>query len=284
MTEKTEKEVKTEKTSTSELSMPTSVSIEQILRAVKILSDNGGKARWGKISTSFGTKVSEKNLLNWALNAAVAFDLVMPHARKAEYVLSEDGIKFTSLQEDQQKFMMLGKFLKFEGYKTILVSMKNNQDKALKKAAITEMWSQIRSNMKLNTRQLYTQTFASVGEWSGALVDTGQSCSLNPQAETVLDQVLRGEEPKTAKQISSTGGSSSIGGSPADRSKETGSNILVSNCPHCGKTEIDIENEELLQTLSGNGIHTLIIKNTYFCKGCSRTFSRIDQKVVKVGN
>lgn len=277
MTEKSEKEVKTEKPSaSSELSMPMAASIKEILRAIKILSDNGGKARWGSIGTSFGTKSSEKNLLNWALNAAVAFDLIMPHNKGAAYILSDDGTKFTSLQEDQQKSMLLEKFLKFEGYKAILVTMKHNQDKALKKATITEMWSQIRSNMKLNTRQMYTTTFASVGEWCGALVDTGQSCSLNPEAEPILDQILRGEQPKTVKEISPAGGS------PTDHSKGAGSaGLMVSNCPHCGKTDIDVENEELLQTLSSNGIHTLIIRNTYYCKGCSRIFSRIDQRIVK---
>ena len=177
MTENSEKEAKIDKsTAASELSMPMTASIKEILRAVKILSDNGGKARWGEIASSFGTKSSEKNQLNWALNAAVAFDLILPHAKKAAYILSEDGTKFNSLQGDQQKAMLLQKFLKFEGYRTILVTMKNHQDKALKKATITEMWSQVRNNTKLNTRQNYTTTFASVGEWSGALADTGQSC------------------------------------------------------------------------------------------------------------
>jgi len=279
MAEKPEDESKNEKkSSTSELRMPTAASINEVLRAVKILHDSGGKARWSKIGTSFGTKSSEKNMLNWALNAAVAFDLVLPHNRKAPYVLSEDGTKFTSLPDDQKKSMLLGKFLKFEGYRTILVAMKNNQDKSLKKQNITEMWSQVRDRLTVNTRQNYTTTFASVGEWCGALVDTGQNCSLRPEAEEILETILRGGEIKVLEKTSAGTSSANL-----QHTVEL-SRLLVSSCPHCGKNDIDIENEELLQTLSGNGIHTLVIKNTYYCRGCSRSFSRIHQRQVKVGD
>jgi hypothetical protein len=49
MEEKSEKEVKGEKAPSTELPMPMAASIQEILRAVKILHDNGGKARWGEI-------------------------------------------------------------------------------------------------------------------------------------------------------------------------------------------------------------------------------------------
>jgi hypothetical protein len=279
MTEKSEKEVKIEKsTVASELSMPLNVSIKELLRAVKILSDKGGKARWSEIGSSFGTKSSEKNTLNWALNAAVAFGLILPHGKGAAYILSEDGTKFNSLQEEQQKVMLLDKFLNFEGYRAILVTMKNHQDKALKKANITEMWSQIRNNTKLNTRQYYTATFASVGDWCGGLVDSGQSCSFRPEAEVVFEQILRGGEREQKEKLQE-------GVKPTGNSKGSEwTGLFVTNCPYCGKTDIGVENEELLQTLPGNGAHTLIIRNTYYCKGCSRSFSRIDQRILKIGN
>jgi hypothetical protein len=282
MIEKSEKQVKIEKPLvSSDVSMPMAASIKEILRAVKILSDHGGKARWGEIGSSFGTKASEKNMLNWALNAAVAFDLILPHGKGAAYVLSEDGTKFNSLQENQQKAMLLEKFLRFEGYRLILVAMKNNQEKALKKSNITEMWSQVRNNTKLNTRKSNTTTFASVGEWSEALVDSGQSCSLRPEAERVFEQILRGGE----QGQTNVNPKPSVEEKPIDSPKGSEwTGLLVTSCLHCGKTDIGVENEELLQTLPGNGSHTLIIKNTYFCKGCSRTFSRIDQRILKTDN
>jgi len=284
MTEKpSESESKVQKQQLkTELKIPMAASFEDIRRAVKILSDNGGQARMSKIGTSFGTKPSEKNLFSWALNAAVAFGLVMPHRRNAPYILSEDGTKFTGLEEDKQKVMMREKFLKFEGYKTILVAMKNNNDKTLKKQIITEMWSQIGSKKVLGTRQMYTSTFASVGVWCGALDDSGQNCILKPEAEKTFEQILKGEVvslPPTPPSNVSLGG-----GAPAGAVITATQPLLVSNCPHCGKAEFGIENEELLQTLSTNNFHTLIIRSTYYCKGCSRTFSRIDQRQVKVGD
>lgn len=282
MTEESGKEaVKTQKQSLiANLSIPMAASIDQILRAIQILSDNGGQARMGKIGTSFGTKPSEKNLFSWALNSTVAFDLVLPHKGKAPYVLSEEGKRFTSMKEDQQKAFLLSKFLKFEGYRIILVAMKNSAEKSLKKQTITDMWLQIKDNTKKGTRQYYTMTFASVGAWCGALVDSGQSCLLKPEAEKVLEQILKGEEvPDITKTLPPAGATP-----PTPPSASAPVALAVSNCPYCGKTEIGIENEELLNTLSVNETHILIIRNTYYCKGCSRSFSRIEQRLLKASD
>jgi hypothetical protein len=257
------------------------VSIQDILRAIKILSDSGGQARYKDISTSFGTKPSEKNLLNWALNSGVAFDLIHPHKRRMPYVLSDDGKKLLSSPEEEQKILVFSKFLRFEGYRKILVTMKHSGNSQLKKQTITEMWSQIRDGLKLSTRQYYTFTFASVGSWCGALADTGQTCSLTNEAGTMLAQILAGEQSgKKAIELQ-------IPQIPTPRIPITttaSSNISGLSCPHCGKAEVAVENEELLQTLSSADMHTLIIKSTYFCKGCSRTFSSISQRPVTIGN
>lgn len=280
MTEESGKEVRVQKQSLiASLSIPMAASIDQILRAIQILSDNGGQARMSKIGTSFGTKPSDKNLFSWALNSGIAFDLVMPHRSNAPYVLSEEGKRFRSMKEEQQKAFLLSKFLKFEGYRIILVAMKNSADKSLKKQTITDMWLQIKDNTKKGTRQFYTLTFASVGAWCDALVDSGQSCVLKPDAEKVLEQILKGEEvPQVTETIP-------VGTKPPTTPPAIPPVVLVvSNCPYCGKTEIGIENEELLNTLSVNGTHILVIKNTYYCKGCSRSFSRIEQRLLKASD
>jgi hypothetical protein len=274
-----EAEKATEPISAASLSIPIAASIQDILRAIKILSDSGGQARYGDISTSFGTKPSEKNLLGWALNSGVAFGLISPHKKKMPYVLSEDGTKLLSLSEEEQKALVLPKFLGFEGYRKILVTMKNSENSQLKKQTITEIWSQIRDNLKLGTRQNFTFTFASVGVWCGALIDSGQTCSLTSDAQTMLAQILGTAEGKkiehmlpqtlTPASLATTGLSPTVSGF---------------SCPHCGKTEVAIENEELLQTLSSADVHTLIIRSTYYCRGCSRTFSSISQRPVKMGD
>lgn len=276
-----EKEAKETKKllSVQKVSIPMGATIGNIVRAIRILSDNGGQAKISEIRTSFGTKPSEKTQLGWSLNAAVAFGLIETHKRKTPYVLSDNGKKFLSLTEDKQKEMLLPEFLGLKGYRKILVALKNAQDMSLKKQTITDMWLQIRDKVKLGTRQYYTSTFASVGTWCGAITDTGQTCSLTPKGEAGLNQILKGEKGKVLAQPPST---------PTTPKAPLGVSITpaaqVTHCPHCIKSEIDIEDEELLNTLSSNGTHTLIIKTTYYCRGCSRTFSVIGQRLVRTGD
>ena len=255
-------------------SIPLGASIEDVRRAIRILSDSGGQARMGEIGTSFGTKPSDRTQIGWALNAAVAFGLIKPHRKGTPYILSDDGKKFLGLTEDQQRAMLSPKFLGFEGYKKILVALKNSQDRSLKKQAITDMWLQVRDNVKLGTRRYYTTTFASVGAWCGAITDTGQTCSLTPEGESALTQILKGEEVKpTAPSRKPTEG--------APPRLPTELSFQATNCPLCGKTEFDIENEELLNTVSADGTNVLIIKYTFYCRGCRGTFSRIGQHTIK---
>ena len=260
-------------------SIPLGASIEDIRRAVRILSDIGGQARIGEIETSFGTKSSDRTRLGWALNAAVAFGLVKPHKRRAPYVLSDNGKKFLGLTEDQQRDMLLPEFLGFEGYRKTLVAMKNSRDKSLKKQTITDMWLQVRDNVKLATRQYYTMTFASVGAWCGAITDTGQTCSLTPEGETILGRILKGREAKVPEEP------------PTKHAPPTAPltipvtpSLAAIHCPHCGKSDIGIQDEDLLNTLSSNGSHVLIIKTTYYCRGCLRPFSTIGQRLVEIGD
>jgi hypothetical protein len=256
----------------TEFSIPMRASIEDIMRSLKILSDKGDNVRFRDISGMFGPKKSDRNLLSNSLSAGDAFDLIKPHRGKARYVLSQFGTEFLSVPEEQErKAMLLPKFLRFKGYRNILVQMKNSPDKSLKKEVVTDAWMGVKKK-PLNTRRLYTTTFASVGKWCGAITDTGQTCSLTPEGETTLNQILKGEEPTVLTIPPHV---------PPTPTPPISTTTLTSyNCPHCGKSEIGIENEELLNTLPSNGAHILIVKTTFYCRGCSRNFSVIGQRLV----
>jgi len=276
----TKEETKKNETQTSlKFSIPMRASIEDIIRALGILADKGGKARFKDISGMFGQKSSQKNLLSNSLNAGDAFGLIEPHRGKAPYVLSSFGTEFLTASEERRKAMLLPKFLEFKGYRDILVQMKNKPDKILKKETITNAWLNVVSGSKLSTRQLYTTTFASVGNWCGAIKDTGQTCSLTPEGESVLNKILKGEEVKLREQPPSAPVTPTL-----PSTAPIAPPLPSIQCPHCNKIEIGIENEELLNTLSSNGTHILVIKTTYYCRGCSRTFSIISQRLVKTGN
>jgi len=260
-------------------SIPMRASIEDIIRALGILADKGGKARFKDISGMFGPKNSQRNLLSNSLNAGDAFSLIASHRGKAPYILSSFGTEFLTAPEERRKAMLLPKFLGFKGYRDILVQMKNKPDKSLKKETLTNAWLNVVSGSKLSTRQLYTTTFASVGNWCGAIKDTGQTCSLVPEGEAVLNQILKGEEVKLPEQPPSAPTTPTL--LPTVPATPLLPSIPSIQCPHCNKTELGIENEELLNTLSSNGTHILVIKTIYYCRGCSRTFSMIGQRMVK---
>ena len=261
-------ETKETKETLVRFTIPLRVSAEDIIRALGVLADKGGEVRFHEISQMFGPKKSHRDILSGSLGAAVAFDLIKPHSGKAPYILSSFGKRFLTATEEQRKSMLLRKFLKFEGYKDVLVQMKNKSDKQLKKEVITNVWLNV-AEKKLPTRKLYTRTFASVGKWCGAIQDSGQTCSLTDEGLEILSQILKGEEAKPL-------------GPPTGPPKvpPTGLSFQVTHCPHCGKAEFDIENEELLNTVVTNGTNTLIIKYTFYCRGCSREFSRIGQHTI----
>lgn len=257
--------------------MPSKASMEDIMRALGILADKGGEARFKDMSGMFGPKTSHNVLLSNSLGAGVAFGLIKPHKGKAPYILSSFGKKFLTVPEEQSKAMLLPKFLGLKGYKDILVQIKNHPDKSLKKEVITKAWLNVISGSKRVTRELYTKTFANVGKWCGAITDTGQTCSLTPKGEPVLNQILKGEEAKGVKPTVPTAGTP-----PRAPAIPTKLSFQVSQCPHCGKTEFAIENEELLNTVSADGTNVLIIKYTFYCRGCRGTFSLIGQQTIKV--
>lgn len=258
-------------------SIPMKASIENILRALKILSDKGGKTRFKDISGMFGPKKWHNTLLSYSLRAGEAFGLIAPHSGRAQYVLSEFGTKFLTAPDEQKKTMLLPKFLGFEGYRNILVQIKNSPDKTLKKDTITNAWLSVKK-ATLGTRKFYTTTFASVGKWCGAITDTGQTCSLNPDGEANLTQILKGKEIKV-KSTATAPRTSSTASPPLTIPSEL--SFQVAHCPLCGKNEFSIENEELLNTVSANGTNVLIIKYTFYCRGCRNTFSRIGQQTIK---
>ena len=265
-------EIKKGKKPSVKFTIPIRASMEDITRALGILADKGGETRFKDISGMFGPKRSNKVLLSAALGATVAFGLTESNKGKAPYVVSSFGKKFLTVSEEQKRVMLLPKFLGFEGYRNILVQMKNRAEKTLTRDVITNAWLDLLDSGKLSTRKLYTKTFVSVGSWCGALEVTGRRCSLTPEAEKILSQILKGEEVKPTAPPTPTGRLPSA--------LPTGLPFQVTHCPHCGQTEFDIENEELLNTVSTDGTNTLVIKYTFYCRGCRGTFSRIGQQIV----
>lgn len=271
-----EKDSSASKMASPKQSVPITATIEDILRASKIVMDKGGTVRFGEISNMFGTKKSAQNMLGLALNGAVAFGILKPHSGRAPYELSDFGRSFLTYPEDQQKKALLPKFLGFPGYKDIIIGMRNTEEKSMKKQMITDMWVNITGGGKIGTRKKYTKTFASVGKWCGALDDTGQSCKLKEEAESLFSKLLAGEETKTTSAkpvpqvpIQTQNTVQNVNQLPVD----------IVQCPICNKTDI-IVNEKYLDKIPVKGGTLLIFERTYQCQGCSNKFVRTIREIV----
>jgi len=112
--------------------IPMRATIKDILRALKILSDKGGRTRFRDISRMFGSKRTHKDILSASLGAGSVFGLIEEHKGKAPYILSKFGTEFLTKPEKQKKAMLLPKFLGFKGYKNVLVQMKNEPGNTLR--------------------------------------------------------------------------------------------------------------------------------------------------------
>ena len=283
-TDTTEKADKSASRSVSKLSVPIAVTIEDILRASKIVMDKGAKVRFGEISNMFGTKKGDQSTLSFALNGAVAFGILKPHSGRSPYELSDFGKSFLTSQEDQQKKALLPKFLGFQGYRDIIIGMRNSADKSAKKQIITDMWVNIIGGGKIATRQKYTATFASVGKWCGALDDTGQSCKLIEEAETIFSKLLSGGELNITPEKLAPPNYPTPPPLPSN-SRPNNDNVNplsveIVECPICHKSDV-IVNEKYLDKIPVKGGTLLIFERTYQCQGCSNKFIRTIRETVQ---
>jgi len=275
MTEEKEKNEEKKSQETKEMlkvgGIPSMASIDDVLKALGVLLDKGGRATISELVVPFGGK-GKKRVLSAALNASEAYNLVDPHSGRAPFALSEKGKKFLSTQEETgKKVLLFQEFVSYKHYRDILIQMKRASDNAMKKEAITTAWANIAGGGTLSTRKSYTTTFASVGDWCGAIKDTGKTCSLTPEGEKGLEQVLKGEavRPEAALQPQ----------------KEAASAVQLSaigatHCPFCTKPDTAPKTEKLLDKVVAGDTTTLIIERTFHCRGCSREFTHIVQQVV----
>lgn len=273
----TEKNVKTEAKPSGEITLPIFASAEDILRASRIVMDKGGSVRFKEISKMFGEKPSDKNLLSNSLGAAAFFGILAPHKGKAPYKLSDFGKSLlTSPSEDQTKKMLLPRFLEYAGYRNILIGMRNREDRAIKKQSITDMWINIAGG-KVGTRQRYTQTFVSVGQYCGAIEVTGQTCSLRQDVESVLSSILKGESRSEDSEQVSTQATTNL---DKISEKQVGQiPIEISRCPVCNKTDL-IVNERYVDKIPTKSGTLLILERTIKCQGCSNRFVRVIRELI----
>lgn len=267
--EKKERERKRAKTAPT--GVPAKISIENILKAIKVLSDKGSLCETKELEGPYGAKSShDKELLGRSLALLTRYDLLTKSGRK--YSLSELGKEFIASNEENKKRTVAEKFAAFKHYQDIFIRMKNDPDKTIKKEDITEMWTTITGGSR-GTRETYTLSFSSIGNWSGVIEDTGKSCKLTPLGERLIE----GQEIEVVPGVKKPPG---VPSPPAMRPVPTA--VLETGvCPYCGSTEIGIISEESVHLLPAKNGHIAYVRYTFHCRSCKQQFSRHGQQFIK---
>jgi len=265
------KEEERKRARTAPTGVPAKITIENILKAMKVLSDKGSPCESKELEGPYGAKSStDKELLSRSLALLARYELLTKSGRK--YSLSEPGKEFIASDEEKKKRIIAEKFAAFKYYQDIFIRMKNDPDKTLKKDDITEMWTTITGGSR-GTRETYTLTFSSIGNWSGVIEDTGRTCKLTPLGEKLIEgqeiEAIPGiEKPPEAPPP------------PAIRPVPT---VILETvvCPFCTSAEIGVISEEPVHLLSAKNGHIVYVKYTFHCRTCKQQFSRHGQQLIK---
>ena len=245
--------------------MPAKFSVEEFMKALKVLNDKGGSAGTKELVGLYGKKKSE------ILSRSLKFHDKLGFVDKKGYscFITDEGRKFISSADDLKKKMLAEKLRSYEPYKNILIALNNTSNKSLKKERITEIWSTFTGGGKRIRREM-TRTFASLGGWAGMIDDTGKSCKL--LETTQLPGSLAGaSKPSTKPLIPSPTVTTPVSGIGA-----TG----VGFCPFCQGSEIGLIDEEVLRFIDRLEDTVVYLKRKFICRTCQRDFSRTSQAII----
>ena len=251
--------------------VPAKISIENVLKAIKVLSDKGSPCKPKELEGPYGVKSStDKEFLSRSLALLSRYELLTKSGSK--YSLSELGKDFIASDEEKKKRIFAEKFAAFKHYQDIFIRMKNEPDKSIKKEDITEMWTTITGGSR-GIRERYTLSFSSIGHWSGVIEDTGRTCKLTPLGEKLIE----GEE------IEAVPGVKKPPGVPPPPSMRPVPTVVLETgiCPYCSSTEIGIISEEPVHLLPAKNGHIAYVRYTFHCRSCKQQFSRHGQQFIK---
>lgn len=251
--------------------VPAKISIENVLKAIKVLNDKGSPCESKELEAPYGVKSStDKEFLSRSLTLLARYELLTKSGRK--YSLSEPGREFIASDEEKKKRIFAEKFAGFKHYQDIFIRMKNDSDKTVKKEDITKMWTTITGG-SISIRKNYTLSFSSIGKWSGVIEDTGKSCKLTPLGEKLIE----GGEIEAGPDIKKPPG---VPSPPSMRLVPT--TVLETGvCPYCSSTDIGIISEEPVHLLSAKNGHIVYVRYTFHCRNCKQQFSRHGQQFIK---
>ncbi len=250
------------------LGAPAKITADNLLRAIRHVSDKGGSARVKDLVEMFGG-AKRREILSRSLGFAA--ELGFLSKKGTTYNIANEGKSFLAANDPDKKEALAARLISFGPYHDVLVRLRDEEGHSLKKETITEMWSSIAGGGGRKVRSLMTQTFASLAKYAGLIEDSGQTCILQQPAMALLEGLPL---PPVAVKPGTAEGKipPRIPGAPAP--------VAEFSCPRCTGTDIGILDEEPVQYFKSDGESIVFVKYKLFCRNCKESFSRHGQQTV----
>jgi len=256
--------------------IPAKISIDDCLKAIKVLSDKGGTSKANDLEASFGGK-KNRELLSRSLAALSRLNILEKSG--ATFSLGEMGGKFVVASEEEKKRTLAEKIISYPNYNDVFIRLNNESEKSVKKEDITDMWINIAGG-GIDIRQKYTLTFSSLASWCGLVEDTGRTIKLKALGIRLLERKPSESgdilSPLSITQPPLVPPSTSQLPPPSPSTSPPSLSGLV--CPICNDTEIGLKSEDIIQAIQTKSGHLIYLKYTYYCRNCRSEFTRLLQQ------
>lgn len=246
--------------------IPAKISIDDCLKAIKVLSDKGGTSKANDLEASFGGK-KNREFLSRSLAALSRLNILEKSG--ATFSLGEMGGNFVAASEEEKKRILAEKVISYPNYNDVFIRLNNESEKSVKKEDITDMWINIAGG-GIDIRQKYTLTFSSLASWCGLVEDTGRTIKL----KALGIRLLEGKPSESGDILSPLSITQPPLPSPST-SPPSPSGIV---CPICNGTEIGLKSEDIIQTIQTKSGNLIYLKYTYYCRNCRSEFTRLQQQ------
>ncbi|GAI28923.1 unnamed protein product, partial [marine sediment metagenome] len=182
---------------------------------------------------------------------------------------------FIAKDSNDKKLDLKNKLIKFKAYKDLLLALKFNQNKSMKKDEITNFWMKIVQGGGIKIRQEMTRTFASLCSWAGIIEDSGKTCTLtismlekSPKTEIAVS-VKEAEENKSQTPLTPNVNNQTI---------TTLSSLLI--CPRCKSNNVALIDEDALKFIEKDDKTIVYKQSKYYCRNCQQPFSKLSTETV----
>jgi len=252
----------------AKLGAPAKLTAEDLIRAIQNVNDKGGRAKLGDLVELFG---GEKRREFLSRSLTFAFDLGFLTKDGASFVLEQGGKQLLGANEDDRKVALGAKLVTYQPYRDVLLRLRDEKERQLKKKTLTEAWSNIAGGGGRDIRQEMTKTFASLAEYAGLVEDSGMTITLKEEGLRLVETGTERHAPSPQKVVQGA-----FGLVPPQGPVLT----VAFVCPRCGGTDIGILDEELVQSFSVNSGNVVLIKYKLLCRACKENFARLGQQSI----